>query len=488
MLNAYQPQPPKDAWDNINSQLESGHGKRIDTKISSYNKHPGSGYWDDINKRLIWNRFITFSRDRFNIYYLIGILFAISLAGTQAIQTKNKRLYHPQNVTDNLRLPLNTQNIFHENENGNNHAFGKKQPLQNKSQAYHKNPSKKNYEPGIQSNDNIPVSISREVSDPVKTAGHNPDNTTYNHSEPATNNQKFPPAGTSPVGKRQTGSVIKTGYVRHSRTEAGKSINTQLTNITSLRKIPLSELIAKTAKSGYSHHYFPDSLINLPDLPASGGKSNLSISIDYGSLLHINTWESLADPEIMIQNMPIHQYFNNNMKSKISHEINVNIIYSKDNFVAATGAGIDILQSQFKGTIPIAHTINQNTVYTYRNVDFDNRVFYLNIPVWIGYREYTPLTEYHMQAGFTGSFPLKSYYTWYDPATNGFIYNDEAPLRKKLFSIAAKGYFARRLNEHCLLGLEPAYYYRLTSVFEEDSGLNSRQHMFKLGLKFQYNL
>ncbi|MGC9331584.1 MAG: hypothetical protein ACP5DZ_06885 [Bacteroidales bacterium] len=254
-----------------------------------------------------------------------------------------------------------------------------------------------------------------------------------------------------------------------------------------LKKIPLSELISKNLKSGDSQHYFPDSLKTLPDFPISGKKSNLSISIDYGSLLHINTWESLENSEIMIQNMLIHQYFNNNVKTKISHKITCNLVYSKDNFVAGTGAGISILQSQFRGSIPVEYTSNVNTGFTYTNVDFNNRIFYLDIPVWIGYREYTPLTEYYMQVGLSGSFPLKHYYTWYDTDANTFVYNDEAPFRKILFSVATKGFFARRLNEHCLLGIKPTYFYRLSSVFEEEYELNVRQHIFKIGLKFQYN-
>lgn len=516
VLNAYQPTPPKGGWEGVQSRMASQSGKDVDDVLSDYQAKPGGNHWKAINKRLVWNRFLTFRSGHFNIFYLAVVLLIISGSVVMSVNQEEEKQYNPEDIflsDDVAEKPGRTE-------------------LQSAGNKTAKNTSSGNSSPVLKKIPHIPQTQNRQESP------------TENISSPSSGNNTARGAATdkhalSENKKPDDNPVSKAPANSQAQEENIESFHAKIDIV----YMPRLDLIALTkslpAVQNHLEFRVSDTLgYNYKDEPIVKESPMTGISFSYAGMYHINTWEHIGDGDFLIPGSDVTQRMNENESAVYSHGLDLNFHYLEDHFAASTGIGIHQLNSDFTGEIPVTMVDTSETYQYYENGEYQydttwylnldtlfitgdsvfspyvdssyssftdsslvqvydttremrlvqqsNRIRYVNIPLWVGYREQGGRWEYQVQAGIIASIPTEHQYTWYDPGTGEFVYNSEAPFRKTVFTLAARTYIAGKINKHWMLGVEPAYYYRLGSLFDESYGLSAGQHIFSLGLRIQY--
>jgi len=513
LLNDYNPTPPEGGWDAVQSRMEAGASTDVRDVLSEYQARPAAGQWGKINNRLIWNRFLTFRSGHFNVFYLAIILLIFSGSLLVATKPSSDRLYNPrsgeQNSLSEYSSPANIQTT-------NN-------PTANKTPTESSDNSSRPASSALANTDS-----GNSLTEDEKQ-GFDNDNSSFAPTKRSANEQ----AGINNKKRSATSDITSESTASETNTRKQFSFWDNIHSMPLLSLLPLPDF-------GPDRIQTPDTLgFDYQNKPILSDKPGYSISLSYSGLLASTGYEESENSNLSAENTDVIQRLNTQMHPLYSHGIDLNLHYKQQHFVASAGIGIAELNSVFKGDIfytlidsTEAYSYFENGDYVYdttwylnldtllitgdsvfspyvdssynsftdstlvtqydttqanQTVNQKNRIRFVNIPVWLGYRETSGVWEYQVQAGLIASIPVQNTYTWYNPETGNLVYNSNAPFRQTIFTLGVRGYFAVSLNEHWSAGLEPAYYYRLNSLFNSDYAIRTNQHTFGVGMRVQYH-
>lgn len=510
VLNSFSPEPPVNGWANISAKMSEGGMQDIKSKMSDFHPVSKLNHWKFINRKLIFNRFVTFKANRFNLVYLLLILITIS--GSTIIATATSK--------QNKNNTIASNNNYAQTSVNSQDTTVKKSAQINKTIATDKT---------NESRENI-TETKNKPADEYFIAPTEKKNTP-NNKKPTTN--LFTDNKKSTLTKNEL--ISPKNLENFNGTDIFKK--TRINRMPSLILFPINMPNFLTQITNFTP--LPDTLgLNVFGEPILSEKSKFGLSFSILGNYPINTYEANPSNENYSQNQYIANIFNNNENPVISYSADLGVDYIERHCIISSGIGFQQIKHRFDSNVPTTlvdstpewnqftnHAWDYDTTY-YINIDTlaisgdtlylpyvdstwiafqdstivmnydstagtkniisNNIVRYINIPLWIGYRESTENWEFHAQFGLITSIPVYQKTVWYDSNNTEFIQSKNAPLNDILLTGACRTYIARKIDDHWLIGIEPSYYYKLNQLFDKDYPLNTKQHIFRLGFRVQY--
>lgn len=515
VMGEFSPQAPENMWESVSSKLAENSMIDVREQMADFMPGSGMGHWSAINKRLIMNRFLSFHARRFNVYYLFIMLLFIS--GTVILATptsKGKKLYNPQNNPKIAEYYIAPDNII-ESENFSQLSQGN--PAQELPDEISSDTGNELAGQSVSENQNR---VARQL--PKQTQNQNTSETQEDFPDVSINNT----TQSSTLGNQQN---------THAEFSAFEKIT--FSKMPRLSLFPFNPILADLLIKNYQP--LPDTLgIDAFGEPILADSSHWAISFGVFGNRASNTYNLIDNPELLIQNQNPADIFNKQEKPQLGYAADLNLDYINNHLVLSSGIGYQEIRSEFNSNVPTTFVdslliweefMNEGWLYDttyYLNIDtllitgdsvyspyldstwgsfldstqvmsYDSTpgtkyineqsiVRYINIPVWVGYREKFNNWEIQAQLGLITSIPVYNQTSWYNPELNEIVYNKNAPFNNILLTGAFRTYIARRLNDNWLIGVEPSYYYRLNSMFDKNYPIKGNQHLFRFGVRVQY--
>lgn len=512
VMGDFMPEAPANAWEAIDQQLSAESMQDIRENLEDFQPNTDIAAWQKVNKRLIFDRFMTFQSNRFNIVYLLLLLIFFS----GALMFASPSIFSDEKYQPNKQLALNTENQSIQDSLKNNTAGNTASDNQNIDNTVSGNalagqsdipggrPADQYYIPPYQGNNkNNQNSGNDNASNNTNNADNQPKNDLTNNPQSIEEWIELNPA-----------FVPK---IKPYKLKVQKNLSQRIAGFNPL----------------------PDTLgVDAFGEPILSEKSKFAVSLGLYGNTNITSYHLNNNAGLIDDNTDIDQIFNQYSSPNISYAANLNLDYINNHMIFSTGLGYQQVSETFSANVP---TIMIDSVGTYNVFDTEGWVYdttyyinidtlaitgdtvympyvdsiwgptqdssivyiydsinakkliseksivrYVNIPIWFGYRQSTEHWELQAQAGLITSIPIYQQVTWYNKATNEYIYSENAPFKDVIFTAGLRAFAARRLNENWLIGVEPSYYYRLNGLFDKSYPLNTQQHVFRLGVRVQY--
>ncbi|MEA1873895.1 MAG: hypothetical protein U9N51_05630 [Bacteroidota bacterium] len=508
LMRDYTPTAPENGWENVSEKLAQESVQDIRESMEEFQPAVDTAKWKSINQRLIVNRFFTFNRKQFNIFYLLILLLFISGVGILAATNIFKNnIYQPLAYNEGTS-PINNADTLKNNTVGN-------------------------------TDPNTHILNDKLSGNALAGQSETPSNGTV------ADLYYVAPTNTNPNNNSQTGNEnssnstsVNNTNTNETRQENSAETRTALKFMPKLKLIPIHRAVSNLLSIG-NFTPLPDTLgIDAFGDPILSEKPKLAISLGMYGNYNTNIYNLSDNPELLIENQSIANIFNNRSSGSFGHGFDLSLDFIDNQFILSSGISYQQINRSFSSNIPTTHidstgyydyfensrwqydttyyinidtlAITGDTIYSpyidstwaafqdsslAYEIDSTNGtklinereiVRYISIPIWVGYRESTENWELHAQLGLITSIPIYQQMTWYNLERNEFIYSKNAPLSNILLTAGFRAYFARKLNKNCLVGIEPSYFYRLNPLFDKDYPIDTKQHVFRVGFKIQY--
>jgi len=510
LMRDFTPTAPENGWENVSEKLAQESVQDIRDNMEEFQPPVNSAHWKPINRRLIFNRFFTFNRKQFNIFYLLILLLFISGIGILAAPNLfENNAYHPLAYNENISAINNPDTL-------KNNTVGNADPVNQTNNDKHSGNA-------LAGQSEVPSSgtvADRYYIPPSNTnANNNSKNSIENSLSKRTENE-----------------------TRHNKTIQTSENETQtraaIAFMPKLKLLPIQQTFSKFLSLG-KFTPLPDTLgIDAFGDPILSEKPNFALSLGVYGNYNANIYNLSDNPELLIENQSIASIFNNRSNADFGYGFDLNLDYIDNQFILSSGVSYQQINRNFNSTVPTVNidstkyfnyfdnyewqydttyyinidtlAITGDTIYSpyidstwiafqdsslayqidsthgTKHISEKEIVRYISIPIWVGYRETTEKWELHAQLGLITSIPIYQQITWYNLENNEFIYSKQAPLSNILLTAGFRAYFARKINENWLIGIEPTYYYRLNNLFDKNYPIDTKQHLFRVGFKIQY--
>lgn len=508
LMRDFTPTAPENGWENVSEKLAQESVQDIWESMQEFQPAVDTTKWKAINQRLVVNRFLTFNRKQFNVFYLLFLLLFISGVGMLAAPNLfENNAYQPLAYNDGTSPNINADTLNNNtvgHADPNTHIFGDK--LSGNALA------------GQSEVPSTGTVADRYYVPPTNTKSNNNSQTGNENSSNPTSGNNTNPGETSQEKSTETRAILK--FMPKLKL---MPIRQAFSNFLSIEKFtPLPDTLGIDA--------FGD--------PILSEKPKFALSLGMYGNYNTSIYNLSDNPELLIENQSVANVFNNRSKGDFGYGFDLNLDFIDNQFILSSGISYQQINRSFSSNVPTIHidstgyydyfenfrwqydttyyinidtlAITGDTIYspyvdstwaafqdsslayqldsTHGTKYISEReiVRYISIPIWVGYRETTEKWELHAQMGLITGIPIYQQLTWYNLENNEFVYSKQAPLSNILLNAGFRAYLARKLNENWLIGIEPAYYYRLNNLFDKNYPIDTNQHVFRVGFKIQY--